>query len=134
MSSSTRTRTLTRARSSSRNSSSSNSSSRHKLTDARASAYFFFVDSLHCGYAHSLWRDRRANRAKLSYRCMYVQCRDTHVSQGISCIMAAPCPPANPRLYTAPLARTSFEGREPELVQGSSAEEPAKQFAWNDVK
>ena len=48
--------------------------------------------------------------------------------------MAAPCHPANPRLHTAPLARTAFEGRDPELVQGRSAEEPTKRFAWDDVK
>ena len=59
---------------------------------------------------------------------------DADMSQGISYIMAAPCHPANPRLHTAPLARTAFEGREPELVQGRSAKEPTKRFPWDDVK
>ena len=53
-------------------------------------------------------------------------CPRCNMSQRISCVIPAPCHPANPRLHTAPLARTAFESREPALVQGKSAKEPAK--------
>ena len=47
--------------------------------------------------------------------------------------MAAPCHPANPCLHTSSLAKTALESREPELVQGRSAEDPIKRFALDDL-